>query len=471
MTPELIDQFAQIVGQPNAINDAVETAPYTQDARGRYAASSPLVLRPGSTEDVSAIVKLAAQTATAIIPQGGNTGLVGGGTPLDGSREAVIISLQRLNAIEEIDTDTNTMLVQAGCVLQKIQEAADDVDRLFPLSLGAQGSCMIGGNIGSNAGGTGVLAYGNTRELVMGLEVVLPGGEVLNGLSKLRKDNTGYDLKNLFIGAEGTLGIVTRAVLKLFSKPKGIAVAYIGLDSPEAALALFNRARETIGNGLTGFELISKRAMDFTLRHAATPVQPPLAEATPWTVLTEISSGQSVQDANDRMHALLETALGDGLIRDATIAQNEGQAAQFWKLREDMSLAQKPEGASIKHDISVPVGAIPSFIKEADQTVLSIVPDGRIVNFGHMGDGNLHYNITQPEGWTAERFFEFEETIHNAIYDLVTRHCGSISAEHGIGQMKRAALARLKDPVALETMRVLKRTLDPGGIMNPGKVV
>ncbi|MGI9356068.1 MAG: FAD-binding oxidoreductase, partial [Rhizobiaceae bacterium] len=431
-----------------------------------------MVVRPGSVGEVCAILKLATETKTPIIPQGGNTGLVGGGLPLaEGGGHEIIVTLSRMNRILDVDADTNTMTVEAGAILQNTQQAADDADRLFPLSLGAQGSCQIGGNIGTNAGGTGVLAYGNTRDLVMGLEAVLPTGSIWNGLTRLRKDNTGYDLKDLFVGAEGTLGIVTKAVLKLFPKPKGREVAYVGLASPADALALLNRAKGVAGNGLTAFELMVDTAMEFTLLHAHNKVRRPIAEKSPWYVLMEISSGLSVEEARSTLETVLGEALKVGLIGDATIAESGQQQAGFWTLREDMSWAQKPEGASIKHDISVPVGSIPAFIEEADAAVLGIIPDARIVNFGHMGDGNLHYNISQPVGWAGEDHFAREPAINDAIYALVAKYGGSISAEHGIGQMKRDKLATIKDPVALEMMRQIKRSFDPANIMNPGKVI
>jgi FAD/FMN-containing dehydrogenase len=451
--------------------------PFVTDMRGRYSAASPLVLRPGSVEEVSAILKLATETGTPIIPQGGNTGLVGGGLPLNNGGEGggggseVMLSLARLNKIIDVDPGSNTMTVEAGVVLETIQNAADAADRLFPLSLGAQGSCQIGGNIGTNAGGTGVLAYGNTRELVMGLEAVLPTGEVWNGLTRLRKDNTGYDLKNLFVGGEGTLGVVTKAVLKLFPKPKGREVAYVALQSPERALQLLNLAKGQAGNALTAFEFMASIAMEFTLKHAQNAVRRPIEGEYPWYVLMEISSSRSTQDAREILESVLGEAFESGIIDDAVLAESLAQQNDFWALREDMSHAQKPEGASIKHDISVPVGSIPEFIKEVDAAVLAIVPDCRIVNFGHMGDGNLHYNISQPVGWTAEDYFAFEPAVHEAVYELVVAYNGSISAEHGIGQMKRDKLAKIKDPTALQMMRSIKSALDPAGIMNPGKVI
>jgi FAD/FMN-containing dehydrogenase len=470
MDDTLIKRFAAIVGAQNTLTGKDAIAPYVTDPRGRLTAPSPLVLRPANTGEVSAIAALASETGTAIIPQGGNTGLVGGGLPREGS-EDVIVSLTRMAAIVDTDPATNTMVVEAGTILQNVQDAAADAGRLFPLSLGSQGSARIGGLISSNAGGTGVLAYGTIRDLVMGLEVVLADGSVIDGLSRLRKDNTGYDLRGLFVGAEGTLGIVTKAVLKLFPAPAGREVAYAAVKSPQAALDLLHRAQGLAGSGLTAFEFMSQRAMTFALRHSGANLRPPFADPPPWSVLIEISSGRSAEDARETIETLLSGAFEDEAITDAAIAQNIAQQDAFWLLREEMSWAQKPEGASIKHDIAVPVGQIPAFIEKADAAVHSVCPDARIVNFGHLGDGNLHYNITQPIGWETERFFELEEAIHDSVYEQVARHEGTISAEHGIGQIKKNRLAELKDPVALATMRAIKAALDPKGIMNPGKML
>ncbi len=472
MDNELKARFSSIVGERYAHSTADEIEPFITDTRGRYAAPSPLALRPGTVDEISQILKLATETGTPVIPQGGNTGLVGGGLPLvNGAGNEIMVSLGRMNKILDVDRDSNTITVESGSILENIQNAADDADRLFPLSLGSQGTCQIGGNIGSNAGGTGVLAYGNTRDLVMGLEAVLPTSEVWNGLSRLRKDNTGYDLKNLFIGAEGTLGIVTKATLKLFPKPRGRELAYVSLKSPDAALELLNRAKGSAGNGLTAFELMASIAMEFTLKHAQNAIRRPIQDTSPWYVLLEISSGRSSQEARATLEDILGDAFESGIIDDATIAESLEQQRMFWTLREDMSWAQKPEGASIKHDISVPVGSVPDFIKEADAAVLKIVPDARIVNFGHLGDGNLHYNISQPVGWDAEDYFSYEEQVHEAVYEVVGKCKGSISAEHGVGQMKRDKIAALKDPTALQIMRTIKASLDPAGIMNPGKVI
>ena len=471
MNGQLLNQFVAIVGETYALTEKNDITPFVEDARGRFKATSPLVLRPENVNQVSQILKLANQTNTAIIPQGGNTGLVGGGFPLsNGGNDEVILSLSRMNRVLAVDVKTNTMTVESGAILETLQNAADNADRLFPLSLGSQGSCQIGGNISTNAGGTGVLAYGNTRELVMGLEVVLADGEIWNGLSRLRKDNTGYDLKNLFIGAEGTLGVITKAVLKLFPKPAGREVSYVALKTPEDALELLNRAKDKAGSALTGFELMAPFAMEFALKHMPDS-RAPLQGEHPWYVLMEISSNRSTSDAREILENILEQAFETGLVQDATLAENLAQQKTFWKLREDMSDAQKPEGASIKHDIAVPVGEVPQFIKLADAAVLKIVPGARIINFGHMGDGNLHYNISQPVGWEGKRFFAHEKAIHDAVYEIVEQLNGSFSAEHGIGQLKRERLEARKDPTALAMMRTIKQALDPKGIMNPGKVL
>ena len=462
-----LERFAAIVGPAHALTEVADTEPFAADQRGLLSGRTPLVLKPGGVEEVSAILRLANELRVPVVPQGGNTGLVGAGVPRRGEAE-VVVALGRMDRILDVDADGYTMTVEAGCILQRAQEAADAADRLFPLSLGAKGTAQIGGNIATNAGGTGVLAYGNTRDLVMGVEAVLPSGEVFGHLSRLRKDNTGYDIANLFVGAEGTLGIVTKAVLKLFPKPKGREVAFAALASPRAALDLFNRARDAAGFGLTAFELISARAMDITVDF--TGMRRP-TEAAPWYVLAEVSSGRSAEDARDMMEGILGAAIEAGVVDDAVLAQSLTQQNDFWQMREDMSWAQKPLGASIKHDISVPVGAIPAFIEEADRAVERVCPGARIVNFGHMGDGNLHYNVSRPTDWEDGPFIDLYEAMNDAVYAVVHAHDGSMSAEHGIGQVKRDRLAHLKAGTRIETMRALKRLFDPNGIMNPGKVV
>ncbi|MDO6962670.1 FAD-binding oxidoreductase [Rhizobium alvei] len=465
----LRDRFIAIVGARNAVTDPDALAPRLVETRGLYKGASPLLLKAGSTEEVAAIMALATESKTPIVPQSGNTGHVGGQTPRPQSTD-VLLSLERMNRLREVDLAANTMTVDAGMVLARAQEIATEHDRLFPLSLGSQGSCQIGGNLSTNAGGTQVLAYGNMRQLCLGLEVVLPTGEIWNGLRKLKKDNTGYDLRDLFIGAEGTLGVITGAVLKLFPRPRGRKVAFIGLDSSEQALSLFEEAVSICGNALTGFELMVRMGVDFTIRHIP-GVRDPLASPYPWSVLMEISTSDSEAAAD----AMMETVLGDahakGLIADAAIASSEAQARAFWHLRESMSEAQKPEGGSIKHDVSVPVSEIPAFMAEAEAAVLAAVPGARICAFGHLGDGNIHYNISQPVGADKAAFINRWREVNAIVHALVLKHGGSISAEHGIGQLKRDELAEIRPAIEIDLMRRIKRAFDPAGIMNPDKVV
>jgi FAD/FMN-containing dehydrogenase len=467
MDDALRQRFAEIVGDAHALVSEADRAPFEREPRGLYGGSASLVLRPGSTAEVSAILRLAQETRTPVVPQGGNTGLVGGQMPYGGE---VVVSMARMNRIREIDLSSNTVTAEAGVVLHALRAAADGSDRLFPLSLGSQGSCQIGGNLSSNAGGTGALAYGTARDLCLGVEVVLPGGAVLDDLRKLKKDNTGYDLKDLFVGAEGTLGIVTAAVLKLFPKPRGREVAWAGVASPEAALELFHRANELAGSGLTAFELAIDSALDFTVRHIPGAAAP-LAGAHPWYVLVEISSGRSAEDARATMEALLGAAFDDGLVADAAVAGSLAQADAFWRLRESMSDSQKPEGASIKHDISVPVASIPAFIEQAGAEVARVAPGGRLVAFGHMGDGNLHFNVSQPAGAAPADFLKLYRPMNDAVHAVVKRFGGSISAEHGIGKMKRDELLATEPPVAIDLMRRIKAAFDPAGIMNPRKLI
>jgi FAD/FMN-containing dehydrogenase len=465
LSPELIAAFRDIVGDKYAVTDAADIAPYLTEERGLFHGRSPLVLRPGSTAEVAAICKLATEHRIALVPQGGNTGLVGGQTAHHGE---VVISLRRLDKIREIDAASNTMTCEAGVVLQIAQQRAAEADRLFPLSLGAEGSCTIGGNLSTNAGGTGALAYGVAREMALGLEVVLADGRVLNLLSKLKKDNTGYDLRNLFIGAEGTLGIITAATLKLFPKPRAIETAYVGLKSPADALKLLSISQSMVAGSLTSFELLADIAVDFSIRHGI-DIRDPLTSKHLWYVLMELSSSRD--DARDALEAILAKGMEDGIVDDAVIAANLSQRAAFWKLRDEMSAAQKPEGGSIKHDISVPVAAVPAFIAEADAAVVKLIPGSRPVPFGHLGDGNIHYNVSQPIGANTADFLARWHEVNAAVFAIVMRMGGSISAEHGIGVLKRDELPDVKDKVAIELMRGIKALLDPLGIMNPGKVL
>jgi FAD/FMN-containing dehydrogenase len=465
LPPELIAKFRSIVGDKYAVTEPADIAPYVTEERDLFKGRSPLVLRPGSTAEVSAICKLASAHRIALVPQGGNTGLVGGQTPHHGE---VVVSMRRMDRIREIDPASNTMTCEAGVVLQIAQQRAADVDRLFPLSLGAEGSCTIGGNLSTNAGGTAALAYGVAREMALGLEVVLADGRVLNALSKLKKDNTGYDLRNLFIGAEGTLGIITAATVKLFPKPRAVETAFVGLKSPAAALKLLAISQAEAAGALTSFELLSEIAVDFSIRHGI-DIRDPLQSKHPWYVLMELSSPRD--DARATLEAILAEGLEDGIVDDAAIASNIGQRKAFWKLRDEMSAAQKPEGGSIKHDISVPVAAVPDFIAEADAAVVRLIPGARPVPFGHLGDGNIHYNVSQPVDADTADFLSRWHEVNAVVFDIVLRMGGSISAEHGIGVLKRDELPDVKDKVAFELMRSFKAMLDPLGIMNPGKVL
>src|ERR1700687_3289566 len=465
LSPELIARFRAIVGDKYAVTDAADIAPYVTEERDLFHGRSPLVLRTGSTAEVSAICKLATEHRVALVPQGGNTGLVGGQTPHNGE---VVISTRRMDKIRDIDTASNTMTCEAGVVLQVAQQHATDVGRLFPLSLGAEGSCTIGGNLSTNAGGTTALAYGGAREMALGLEVVLADGRILNGLSKLKKDNTGYDLRNLFIGAEGTLGVITAATLKLFPKPRAVETAFGGLQSPAQALKLLSIAQNEAAGALTSFELLSDIAVDFSVRHGI-DIRDPLGNKHPWYVLMELSSPRD--DARAALESILTQGLEQAIVDDAVMAANLGQRTAFWKLRDEMSAAQKPAGGSIKHDISVPVVAVPDFIEQANAAVVKLIPGARPVPFGHLGDGNIHYNVSQPIGDYAADFMDRWHEVNAVVFDIVRRMGGSISAEHGIAVLGGDELPEVKDKVAIELMRSIKAMLDPLGIMNPGKVL
>jgi FAD/FMN-containing dehydrogenase len=465
----LRDRFIAIVGANHALTSAADIEPYLTENRGLYHGASPLVLKPGSTEDVSKIMALASETGTVIVPAGGRTGHVGGQVPREG-RQDVVLSLDRLNKIRDVDPVGNVIVADAGCILDDIHKAADAVNRLFPLSLGSQGSCQIGGNLSTNAGGTAVLVYGNMRQLCLGLEVVLPTGEIWDGLRRLKKDNSGYDLRDLFIGAEGTLGVITGAVLKLYPKPLGHEVAFVGLKSPQEALALFDNAGAICGTSLTGFELMPRIGVDFTIRHIEN-VRDPLSTRHDWYVLVDISTSDSAESATTMMQAVLEQGLEAGLIEDAVVASSVAQQRAIWHMRESMSEAQKPEGGSIKHDVSVPVASIPIFMKEAEDAVLAAMPGARVCAFGHLGDGNIHYNISQPVGADKAEFIGRWREINKVVHDIVRAHNGSISAEHGVGQLKLQELAQTRPLIETELMLRIKQAFDPAGIMNPGKVV
>jgi len=469
MDKTLMKNFIDIVGEKHALTREDDLTHYTHENRDMFIGNTPLVLKPANTGEVASIMRLASQTKTPVVPQGGHTGHVGGAVS-DESGTQIVLSLERMKEIREVDLKGDVMICEAGVILETVQKLADDNDRLFPLALGSQGSCQIGGNISTNAGGTGVLAYGNTRALVMGLEVVLPSGEIWNGLRRLKKDNTGYDLKDLFIGAEGTLGIITAAVLKLFPKPRGKAVGFCGLKTPDKALELFMQASSLAGQGLTAFELMAKTPLEFTLRNMEN-VRNPLGDIHPWHVLIEVSSNLSQQEADQTLEAILEAAFESENIDDAALSSSLSQANDFWRIREMMPVSQKYEGGSMKHDVSVPLHLVPEFLKQADRIVLDAMPEARLCTFGHLGDGNMHYNISQPVGTDTTGFLDRQPEINAFIHDLVVSMGGSVAAEHGVGRLKRDLLARIKDPVEINLMRSIKQTLDPENIMNPGKVV
>lgn len=467
MTPDILDRFTALVGAGQALSAPGDIEPFVLEHRDLYRGVTPMVLRPGTVAEVSAIMKLAHETGTPIVPQGGNTGLVGGQIPHGGE---IVLSLSRLNAIRALDPDGDTITVEAGCILDQVHRAAEAAGRLFPLSLGSEGSCQIGGNLSTNAGGTAVLAYGNARELVLGLEVVLADGRVWNGLRALRKDNTGYSLKDLFIGAEGTLGIITAAVLKLFPRPRAQATAFAAVADPAAALALFRIARAKAGSQLTACEVLPRIGFDFVLRHSA-GTRDPIAEPHPWYVLVELSSPLEDADLDALMQTILEQAFEDGIVADAAVAASIAQARDFWDLRLKMSEVQRHEGGSIKNDVSVPVARVPDLIARGIAAAQAIVPDIRPVPFGHLGDGNIHFNFSQPVGADREAFLAQWGPVTDAIDEIVLDLGGSISAEHGIGFLKRHLMEEIKQPVELELMRTIKAALDPKGILNPGKVV
>ena len=472
---DFVEKLRVLVGDKGLITDDAGKHPYLTDWRDNYLGTALAVVRPASTEEVAGVVKLCAAERVAIVPQGGNTGLVGGGMPHENGRE-IVLSLTRMNRILAVDEIGYSMTVEAGVILKTIQETAAAHDRLFPLSLAAEGSCTIGGNLSTNAGGVQVLHYGNTRHLVLGLEVVTPAGEIWNGLRALKKDNTGYDLRDLYLGAEGTLGIITKAVLKLWPKPKDVATSWIAVPSPQAAVDLLSGAHAASEDNVTSCELMARQGVDFVLKHIPGAADP-LAERHDWYVLLEWSSTRARRDGDnetglrEKMETYLGEAMEKGLVLDAAIAQNEAQGRAFWALRENHSEAQKREGPSIKHDISVAVSKIPAFMAEGLAAMKKALPDCRPVPFGHVGDGNLHFNCQSPPGWDKKRFNEHGEAISGAVYDLVVGFGGSISAEHGIGRLKVDELAHYRSRIELDVMRSIKRALDPQNLMNPGKIV
>ena len=465
----LLDTLRQAVGAAHVLIDGDLTA-YEQDWRQRACGRALAVVRPGSTDEVAAVVRACAARGASIVPQGGNTGLAVGSVP-DDSGTQVVLSLRRMDAVRAIDAANLTITVEAGGILQNLQQAAEQAGFLFPLSMASEGSCTIGGNLAANAGGTQVVRYGNARELCLGLEVVTAQGEVWNGLSGLRKDNTGYDLRDLFIGSEGTLGIITAATMKLYPLPAARLIAWAAVPSMQAAVDLLGLAHQHLGAGLTGFEVMNQFALSLVDKHY--PQQRvPLFRTSPWCVLLENSDHESEDHARTLFERLLEAALEAGCVNDAVVAESLSQAQALWHIRESIPLAQAEEGLNIKHDISVPVSRIPAFVAETDALLAREVPGVRLVDFGHLGDGNLHYNVQAPEGGDAKAFLrEQEERINTLVFDAVARHGGSISAEHGIGSLKAAKLPHYKSPVALRMMRALKQALDPKGIMNPGRVL
>ena len=470
---ELITTLRGIVGAAQVLthdDPAADLSAWEQDWRKRSRGRALAVVRPGSTAEVAAVVKACAAAGVSIVPQGGNTGLVVGSVP-DGSGTQVVLSLTRMNAVRAIDGDNLTMTVEAGCVLQVLQEDAEQAGYLFPLSLAAEGSCTIGGNLATNAGGTQVVRYGNARELCLGLEVVTAQGEVWNGLSGLRKDNTGYDLRDLFVGSEGTLGVITAATMKLYPLPAAQLTAWAAVPSLEAAVQLLGLAHRHLGAGLTGFEVMGQFALSLVAQHF--PQQRvPLWADHPYCVLLENSDSESEDHARGQFERLLETAFEQGVVSDAVVAESLQQAHALWHIRESIPLAQAEEGLNIKHDISLPVSKIPAFCAETDALLQREVPGVRLVNFGHLGDGNLHYNVQAPEGGDPATFLlEQEERVNHLVFDQVARFDGSISAEHGIGGLKVDTLPQYKDPVALALMNSVKRALDPQNILNPGRVL
>jgi FAD/FMN-containing dehydrogenase len=457
----LLERLKAIVGRDGWTDDPATLQPHLTEWRDRYVGHTPLMVSPASTEEVSAVVQACAETGTGIVPQGGNTGLCGGAIPKDGE---ILLSLNRMHAIRSISKAGYSVIADAGCILADVQAAAAEVDRLFPLSISAEGSCRIGGNLSTNAGGINVLRYGNARSQVLGLEVVLADGRVWDGLRTLRKDTAGYDLKQLFIGAEGTLGIITAAALRLYPRVRDVQTAFVALSAPRQAVHLLARLRDTLADRLQAFELIQERALAFVLEHIP-ETRDPFDRRHPWYVLLEVAGG-----AED-METVLAEALAESLVMDAVIAKSRGEAEQLWRLRHSVSEAQKHAGASLKHDVSVPIDRIGDLIDAAASAVLQRIPEARIVAFGHVGDGNVHFNVSQPESWPAERFLGQRDAVAALVYDLAVSCGGSISAEHGIGLARRDDLRRYRGGTELALMQVLKAALDPGNIMNPGKVL
>ena len=462
---QTLARLAAVVGDKYAITDPAQMTAYMTEWREIWTGKSPLVLRPAATDEVSKILAIAHETETAIVPQSGNTGLVGGQIPYETGDE-VVLSLDRMTRIRNVDPVNNSITVDAGVTLKSVQDEAEKAERLFPLSLESEGSCRIGGNLSTNAGGLGVLAYGNSRDLCLGLEVVLADGRIWNGLKSLRKDNTGYDLKNLFIGAEGTLGVITGAVVKLFPRPNNRATAFVALPSVKAALDLLTLARRRSSSPVTAIELFPRNGFEFTIKHFQ--VRDPFSTAAPWYVLIELSGSGELDSV---ITEILGEAAEQGIVLDATIAQSEAQRKDIWFIRQAIVEVQKREGGSIKHDVSVPISELPAFVEAALAAIQVFMPGARPMPFGHIGDGNLHFNVSQPIGMDKQAFLAEWQAMNEVVFAVVLKHGGSISAEHGIGRLKRDMMSKIKSPVELQMMRDVKKMLDPKGILNPNKVL
>jgi FAD/FMN-containing dehydrogenase len=469
ISPEFLNACRDILGAGQVLTDPEDMAAYLTDWRGRFTGSAAAVLRPADTQQVAAVIALCAAAKVPVVPQGGNTGLVLGSVP-DRTGNAVVLSMKRMNRIRSMDLVNNTITVEAGCILETVQDAASEAGRLFPLSLAAEGSCTIGGNLATNAGGTAVLRYGSMRDLCLGLEVVTADGKIWEGLRGLRKDNTGYDLRNLFIGAEGTLGIITAAVLKLFPQPKVQVTAMVGLNTPEDALRLLTMAQATCAASLTGFELMSQFSLALVTQHFP-QMRTGFAQAYPQYVLLEISDSESEEHATAMLEALVAEAMESEVLCDAIVASSIAQSQALWSLREHITLAQAAEGKHVKHDVSVPISSIAEFIGTTDALLQDAFPGCRMVTFGHLGDGNLHYNVSAPEDLADEAFITHQDAINQIVHDSTVRFGGSISAEHGLGMLKRDEIRRYKSDVELSLMLAIKNALDPDKLMNPGKVL
>jgi FAD/FMN-containing dehydrogenase len=464
-----LGELKAVVGSGFWLDAPDAVAPFLTDFRRLYHGTTPLVLLPRNVDEVAQILRICNREEVALVPHGGNTSYCGGATP-DEAGSQIVLSMRRLNRVRQVDAANYSLIVEAGCTLAEVQTAAREAERLFPLSLGSEGTAQIGGNLSTNAGGTAVLRYGMMRDLVLGLEVVLADGRVLEGLKSLRKDNTGYDVKSLFVGAEGTLGVITAACLKLFPQPADTATALVGIDSPRHALDLLARLRTAAGDQVTSFELMPRLAVELTVTHVP-GVADPLGQNTPWYLLIELSSPNPQQDLITVLTATLEDAAAHATIEDAMLATSIAQAQAMWKLRESIPEAQRRHGASLKHDVSVPVSAIPTLVEEGSALVRRLAPEGDVISYGHAGDGNLHFNVSQKAGADIKSFIARGPVLELAMFDLVESLGGSISAEHGIGRLKAAEFARRADPVELAVMHSLKRALDPKGILNPGKVL